>query len=260
MYRSKTFSEQPVEQTLKDIAQVSRHLQHARRVFLADGDALVRTTEDLVVILQALYQHFPNLERVSAYALPNNLIQKSPDELEQLRQAGLKLLYYGIESGSAEMLKRITKGATPERMAEGLHKAHEAGMQVSATVILGLGGQSLWQEHIDGTIELVNQLQLDYLSTLQLTLEPAIQKEFIDKYERRGGSFIPQSDDGILQEQLRLIEGLNPSSPLIFRSNHASNALALKGDLPQDRELLINQLKAAQLGQQGLRPSWMRGL
>lgn len=260
MYRSKTFSEQPLEKTLADIERAARFMPSTRRVFLADGDALVRSTEDLLTILEALYRQFPALQRVSSYALPNNLIRKSQDELQQLRQAGLSLLYYGIESGSAEILKRITKGATPERMREGLDKAHAAGMQVSATVVLGLGGQQLWQEHIDGTVALVNQLQLDFLSTLQLTLEHTVRDEFYEKFERRGSAFIPQNDAGILEEQYRLIEGLNPASPVVFRSNHASNALPLKGNLPQDRDRILAMLDAARHGKQPLRPSWMRGL
>lgn len=260
MYRTKSFSEQPLAESLSDIEDMAQRHPNTRRIFLADGDALYRSTDDLLAILDALTTHFPKLERVSSYALPNNLIRKSVDELQQLQSTGLSLLYYGIESGSAEILKRITKGATPEKMIEGLHKAHQAGLRVSATVVLGLGGQTLWQEHIDGTIALVNQLNLDYLSTLQLTLEPIVRDEFLDKFERRGGSFVPQSDAGILDEQYRLIEGVNPSTPVVFRSNHASNALALRGNLPADRTRLLAELDAARHGDQPLRPSWMRGL
>ena len=154
-----------------------------RRVFLADGDALAAPTEHLSEILQALSAAFPRLERVSSYALPANLLKKSVDELRQLRDGGLTLLYYGIETGSADLLKRITKGATPEAMATGLGKAKAAGLKISATVILGLGGQTHWREHIDGTAELVNRVELDYLSTLQLMIDPSIHEE--DVYKRQ---------------------------------------------------------------------------
>jgi radical SAM superfamily enzyme YgiQ (UPF0313 family) len=168
----------------------------------------------------------------------------------------LRLLYYGIESGSADLLKRITKGATPHSMIEGLHKARQAGLQLSATMILGLGGQRYWQEHIDATAELVNQVELDYLSTLQLGLDPVIRDEFLQKFRE---PFQPQDDLGMLQEQVRLVERLDPPAPLIFRSNHASNALPLAGTLPQDRAELLALLTLARRGQVGLRPAWSRG-
>lgn len=260
MYRTKDFSEQPLAQSLADIQDMAQRFPDTKRVFLADGDALYRSTDDLLAILKTLYKNFPKLQRVSSYALPQNLIRKTQQELSALYDAGLGLLYYGIESGSSEILKRITKGATPEKMREGLIKAHDAGFKVSATVILGLGGQTLWQEHIDGTIDLVNQLRLDYLSTLQLTLEPIVRDEFLEKFSRRGDAFIPQPDIGILDEQYRLIQGVAPAQPLVFRSNHASNALALRGHLPTDRDRLLAELTAAREGEQPLRPSWMRGL
>jgi radical SAM superfamily enzyme YgiQ (UPF0313 family) len=225
-------------------------------VFLADGDALVAPTEHLIAILSALQEAFPSLERVSSYALPANLMKKSATDLTLLREQKLTLIYYGIESGSADLLKRITKGATPRSMREGLAKAKQAGLQISATVILGLGGQTHWQAHIDATADLVNQVELDYLSTLQLGLEPSIREEFYQKFRE---PFLPQDDFGILAEQARLVERLEPSAPLIFRSNHASNALALAGTLPRDKERLLAALAMAQAGQVGLRPAWMRG-
>jgi radical SAM superfamily enzyme YgiQ (UPF0313 family) len=256
MYRGKEFSLRPLEAVLSDINHMGRTCPGVRRVFLADGDALVAPTEHLIAILSALQETFPNLERVSSYALPANLMKKSATDLTLLREQKLTLIYYGIESGSADLLKRITKGATPRSMREGLAKAKQAGLQISATVILGLGGQTHWQAHIDATAELVNQVELDYLSTLQLGLEPNIREEFYQKFRE---PFLPQDDFGILAEQARLVERLEPSAPLIFRSNHASNALALAGTLPRDKERLLAALAMAQAGQVGLRPAWMRG-
>ena len=227
-----------------------------RRVFLADGDALAAPTAFLLEILNILSATFPHLERVASYALPANLLKKSVEELRQLQEAGLTLLYYGIETGSADLLKRISKGATPEVMITGLTKAKQAGLTLSATVILGLGGQRYWQEHIDATANLVNQVDLDYLSTLQLMLDPAIHEEFHRKFRE---PFQLQDDQALLEEQARLIERLQPPTPLTFRSNHASNALALAGTLPQDRERLLDVLAAARAGHLRLRPDWLRG-
>lgn len=256
MYRTKPFAVRSLEPVRVEIQTMARAHPGLRRVFLADGDALAAPTEHLWEILQALSTAFPRLERVSSYALPANLLKKSAEELARLREAGLTLLYYGIETGSADLLKRITKGATPEAMATGLGKAKRAGLKISATVILGLGGQTYWREHIDSTAELVNQVELDYLSTLQLMIDPSIHEEFHRKFRE---PFREQDDRALLAEQVRLIERLDPPAPLVFRSNHASNALALAGTLPRDREALLAQLQRALAGEVRLRPEWLRG-
>ncbi len=256
MYRVKEFAVRPLESVRAEIQTMAREYPGVRRVFLADGDALAAPTEQLSAILKSLRAAFPRLERVSSYALPANLLKKSVDELRQLRDGGLTLLYYGIETGSADLLKRITKGATPDAMATGLGKAKAAGLKISATVILGLGGQTYWREHIDGTAELVNRVELDYLSTLQLMIDPSIHEEFHRKFRE---PFREQDDRALLAEQVRLIERLDPPAPLVFRSNHASNALALAGTLPRDREALLAQLQRALAGEVRLRPEWLRG-
>ncbi len=260
MYRDKPFFEKPLSRVLAEIDDAAARFPGVRRVFLADGDALVRPCDDLAAILERLHRAFPMLERVSSYALPLNLLRKTGAELERLCRHGLTLLYYGIESGSGEILRRITKGATPRSMVEGLEKARRAGMRVSATVVLGLGGRELWREHIDGTVALVNRLRLDYLATLQLRLEPERREPFRRAFERRGGRFVPQDDAGMLAELARLVAGLAPAAPLEFRSNHASNALALKGVLPRDRELLLARIEAATADDSLLRRAWVHGL
>lgn len=256
MYRTKHFAIRPLEPIRAEIRAMARAYPGVQRVFLADGDALAAPTEVLLEILNTLSATFPRLERVASYALPANLLKKSVDELRQLREAGLTLLYYGIETGSADLLKRISKGATPEVMITGLTKAKQAGLTLSATVILGLGGQRYWREHIDATADLVNQVALDYLSTLQLMIDPSIHEEFHRKFRE---PFQLQDDQALLEEQARLIARLQPPAPLTFRSNHASNALALAGTLPQDRERLLDILTAALAGQLSLRPDWLRG-
>lgn len=255
MYRTKHFAIRPLTEVHAEIETVARIHPATQRVFLADGDALAAPVEHLLTILTALRAAFPQLARVSSYALPANLLKKSVAELAQLQENGLTLLYYGIETGSAELLKRISKGATPEAMTTGLSKAKQAGLRISATVILGLGGQTYWREHIDATADLVNRLELDYLSTLQLMLDPMIEEEFRRKFRE---PFQLQDDWALLMEQARLIERLNPPASLVFRSNHASNALALAGELPQDLERLLAQLERALAGQVSLRPEWLR--
>ena len=257
MYLEKQYSQRPFDDVCKDIELAARSRPETRRVFLADGDALGLPTEHLLAILENLHMKLPNPGRVSCYATPANILNKTPDELIQLKESGLSLLYLGIESGSNLILKKITKGASQRGMAEAMQKAFDAGLKVSATVILGLGGENHWQEHIDGTIALLNNAPVTYLSTLQLYLEDDIVTEFQTKF---GEDFETPDDRAILNEQLRLIRGLNPPKPLIFRSNHASNALALAGNLPRDREKLLSQLHLALEGEEPLRPWYLRGM
>jgi len=257
MYRGKQYTARPLEAVFDDIHQAASQWPDAHRVFLADGDALTLPTETLLAILQKLAATLPRLTRVSCYATPANILRKNAEELVQLQKHGLKLLYLGIESGSNLILKKITKGATQKSIAKAMSKAYYSGLKVSGTVILGLGGKTYWQEHIDGTIELLNSAPITYVSTLQLYLEADVQAEFHAKYNE---SFLMQDDLAILREQIRLIEGLAPPRPVIFRSNHASNALALAGNLPRDKTELLSQLHAAIKGQQPLRPEYLRGL
>ncbi len=257
MYQSKHYQARPFEVVSSEIRQAAILWPNARRVFLADGDALALPTEQLLAILNALKSALPQLTRISCYATPINLLRKSEEELLQLQQAGLSLLYFGIETGSNLILKKITKGATQQGMITALKKADDAGFKVSATVILGLGGATHWKRHIDGTVELLNQVPISYLSTLQLYLEPTARESFMQKF---GEPFIAQDDQAILQEQHRLIDALQPPQTTIFRSNHASNALALAGNLPKDRQRLLHQLQQAIDGERVLRPSEERGL
>jgi len=257
MYRSKQYSERALDAVFADIHQAAAQRPDAHRVFLADGDALALPTEHLLAILRELAIVLPRLARISCYATPANIQRKSADELVLLQQHKLNLLYFGLESGSDLILRKITKGATQRRMREVLTKAHASGMKVSATVILGLGGSTHSDEHIDGTIALLNSAPVTYLSTLQLYLDASIEAEF---YKKFGEPFEAQDDFAILREQERLLSGLNPPQPIVFRSNHASNALALAGNLPRDREKLLLELLEAMEGVRPLRPMFMRGL
>ncbi len=258
MYYDKNYVERPLDTVLADIDEAASLWPDARRVFLADGDALALPMDRLMAILDHLGQRFANLNRVSCYALPANLLKKSVAELQLLKGNRLTLLYYGIESGDARILRLIKKGASPQAMEEGLLKAHAAGMKVSATVVLGLGGKELWRSHIDGTVELLSKVPLHYLSTLQLYLDEAVRERFFAEFDP---PFEFQDDMAILKEQRRLIQGLTHlPRRVIFRSNHASNALALAGNLPTDRERLLGEIDAALAGRLGLRPEFLRSL
>ncbi|MFW2372550.1 MAG: radical SAM protein [Gammaproteobacteria bacterium] len=257
MYRSKAYMARPVDEVIQDIKQAASKWPDAHRVFLADGDALNLATDHLLEILKALQQAFPKLARVSCYATPANILHKTQSELSQLREQKLSLLYLGIESGNNSILKKITKGASQKGMLKALSKTDQCDMKVSATVILGLGGQNHWQQHIDGTVDLLNQAPVSYLSTLQLYLEPQQQAEFMEKF---GNDYVPSNDSQILQELESLVAGFEPPKAIIFRSNHASNALALAGNLSRDKDKLLLQIHQAQSGDRPLRADYLRGL
>ncbi len=257
MYKSKDYAARPLADVFADIAAAAKAWPDASRVFLADGDALALPMDSLRAILGELAKELPDLNRVSAYATPQNLLQKSAEELAELKALKLSLVYLGIESGATPILKRIRKGASQKTLVRALAKARAAAVKVSATVILGLGGQDHWQEHARATAELINREPPTYLSTLQLTLEEAAHDGFL---AAQGAEFRFQDDDGILAEQEMLLSLLDPPRPVIFRSNHASNCLALAGNLPKDRGRLLAEIAAARAGAAPLRPLHARGL
>jgi coproporphyrinogen III oxidase-like Fe-S oxidoreductase len=256
MYKEKEYRVRPLDAVFSDIDAAARRWPGAHRVFLADGDAYGLPTESLSAICDRLAAALPNLQRVTAYATPFDLLRKTAEEIAALKAKKLSLVYLGVETGWDWLLKRIAKGSA-KQMEAGLARAAEGGLKVSATVITGLGGKKYWREHMDATADMVNRTPPTYLSTLQLGLEESVAPRF---FERFGEPFEMQDDDGVLVELRHLIDRLSPPSPVIFRSNHASNALALAGTLPKDKGKLLAQIDAAMAGQSGLRPAWMRGL
>lgn len=260
MYETKKFQIKTLEEIKKDIEKVSAYYPQARRVFLADGDALACDTSFLVEVLKFLKSIFPKLQRVSSYASPYNLLQKTAHELELLRKNGLSLVYYGIESGNHELLKYINKPMLPSKMIEGLNKATNANIKISATLILGLGGKNLSKQHIEDSAKLINECEhINYLSTLQLGLTDTKEDNFFKRFEKKNSEFIFCDDKEMLQEQKRLISLINPKKPIVFRSNHASNALPLKGTLPKNKEELIQILDLGIEDNSMLRPMFLRG-
>ncbi len=255
MYKVKTYRARPLDEVFADIDRAAREWPDARRVFLADGDAYCLPADTLAAICDRLAARFPDLQRVAAYATPFDILGKSPDEIALLKSKRLGLVYLGIETGWDVLLKRIAKGSTAQ-MEAALAKTRDTGLKVSATVILGLGGRRDWQDHMDATADLVNRAPPVYLSTLQLGLAGEVAPRFLERY---GDGFEWQDDAGMLVELRRLVERLDPPAPVIFRSNHASNALALAGTLPRDRAKLLASLDAAISGNAGVRPRWVRG-
>jgi len=239
MYESKEFSIRPLADVFKDIDKMASFYSDAKKMFLADVDALACKTEHLVKILEYAYSKFPKLRRVSIYASAFNLHDKSIEELKLLKEKGLTLIYYGIESGSFEVLKRIQKPISSSKMIEGLNKAFEAGMKTSVTVILGVAGKKYSNLHIEESAKILNQIKITYLSTLQLMLESHTKEKFVKNFD---GEFELLNTKEMLEEQKYFLELLNPINKVIFRSNHVSNSLALAGTLPKDKDRLVDEV------------------
>ena len=256
MYKTKRYTIRSLNEVQSEIEALAHAYPNANKVFLADGDALALPTDHLVKLLHLLKNSFPRLSRVSLYATAQNLLEKSEEELKALRAGGLSLVYFGIETGNDDLLEKIDKGVNAQQMMKALHKAHEAGIKVSSTVILGIGGAEFSHDHIQETIKLINAVPMTYLSTLQLGLEEGSEERF----RRSFNGFTPLSDLQILQEQRHLLSELNPPQKIIFRSNHASNALHLAGTLPKDTLRLISEIDdALRIGEGAMVPRWMRG-
>lgn len=255
MYKTKNFQVKGMEQIEDEIETFALNFPDTHRIFLADGDAMSLDTSYLLEVLKLLQKYFKNLRRVSIYASATNILKKSVSELKELKVNKLSLIYYGIESGNNILLKKINKGASKDEIISSLNLAKEADLKISATVILGLGGKEYSKEHIDDTAKLINQVKVTYLSTLQLGLEKSIKNRFLKAFD----SFTPLDDKEILDEQYRFISSLKPTNKVIFRSNHASNALPLAGTLPKDNEKLCTQIKFAMEFEKSLVPKRFRG-
>ncbi len=256
-FLEKKFRERELEDIFADIEEIAARYPGIERVFLADGNAMVVATDKLLKILEKLYRSFPGLQRVGLYACPQDLLRKSPKELLQLQEAGLGIVYLGVETGNDELLAWIRKGVTSEEVAEAGIKAREAGLVLSATVINGLGGLEKMAVHAADTASLINKIDPHYLGLLTLMI---VDKTAMARKVARGEFKLPTPLE-ILAEIKMMVEGLEVSN-CVFRANHASNYLPLKGTLPGDKQKIIKTLEAMlSEGDVGrLRPEYMRGL
>jgi len=230
--------------------------KQAGRVFLADGDALVLPTHRLMRLLEAIGEHLPGVERVSSYCLARNLRRKSVEELTELREAGLEIAYLGAETGDATVLDKVNKGETFESMREALDKMGAAGIKRSVMILNGLGGEVYSDQHADESARLVNATQPEYLATLVVSFpqgEARFRASFPD--------FEPLNRVGLFREMRRFVQQLDLEGT-VFRSDHASNWLVLRGTLNADRDEMLAQLDQAieHPAAASLRPAWFRGL
>lgn len=255
MYKEKQFHLRKMEDILEDFLIARRTYAHIERVFLADGDALMRRTEDLAIILQHIRNVIPECTRVTSYGSPKSILTKTPEQLSLLHSLGLEMIYLGLESGCDDVLTHINKGATVDEIIKAGQMVKDAGMKLSVTAINGLGGTEMWKEHALGTAEAFSRMKPDYIGLLTLMFEGGtpLQKEWEE------GKFQLLTAPQVAEETLLMLENID-SEGSIFRSNHASNYLTLKGTLNRDREKLCQQLHAALDGKLGYKKEYFRAL
>lgn len=256
MYRDKTFRVRPLTETLAHIAGAARAAAPAvRKVFVADGDALVLDLDYWIEVLDACRRSFPNLRRVSCYAWAQNVLAKTPNELAELRAHGLTLVYIGPESGDDRTLKRLGKGATFEDHVRASAMLHTADIAQSVIFLLGAGGTERSHEHARASAALATAMDPTFVSALTLTIVPGTP---IARASDKGSFELP--DVMTMLGELRSFVAEAAPTDAVFRCNHASNYLPLEGRLPRDRDKIVRVLDAALTGRIALRPEWMRGL
>ena len=256
MYREKDFRVRELSETLVDLRKAAEITgRRIDKIFVADGDALVLDMAHWRSILDCARGELPFLSRVSCYATAENILNKTPEELSELRERGLSLLYIGPESGDDKTLKRIAKGSTFADHVEAAHKAHAAGMRISVITLLGIGGVERSQEHAERTAALVTEMNPEYFSALTTSVVPNTP---LVKLRDKGFWKLP--DVTRMLEELRTIVDLARPTNAMFRTNHASNHLPLAGQLPRDSQRIVAAIDAALAGKIPLRPDWARGL
>lgn len=255
MYKDKQFRIRKKEEVLEDFQMAyDAYGDRIRRIFLADGDALVVKTPDLLDILNFIKERFPSTERVTSYGTPRDILRKSEEELKALAAAGLDMVYMGAESGDAVTLERINKGVTREEVIEAGRKLRRCGIKSSITLISGLGGRERLKEHAIESAKLISDIKPDYVGFLTLMLDESTE---IYRQIRDGEMELLTPDDVV--EEMRLFLNHVDSEGTVFRANHASNYVILKGNLNEDIPMMLARLDEVE-AEKRYRPERVRGL
>lgn len=255
MYKEKAFHIRPLDAVLADFAEMRLRYRKVGRIFLADGDALIAKTDYLCAVLTYIREHFPECERVTCYASPKSILLKTPEELRLLQSLGLSMVYLGLESGSDEVLAFMKKGVTAAQIIQAAEKIHAAAIKLSVTAISGLGGQALWREHAIRTGEVLSAMHPEYVGLLTLMIDEEVPLA----REVREGRFQLLTPYDVLIETKEMLTHMD-CPDCVFRSNHASNYLNLRGTLNADKPAMLALLDKAITGNVHLKSEWMRGL
>ncbi|HCQ89260.1 MAG TPA: radical SAM protein [Clostridium sp.] len=255
MYKEKNFRIRPVEEVIEDLHMARNLYKKVEKIFLADGDALIIPMEKLRVILKAIREIFPECERVGVYGSPKSILIKSIEDLKELRDLGIGIVYLGIESGSDKILKEVDKGVTSQEIIVAGKKVKECGIKLSVTLISGLGGRENIEEHGLESALVISQINPDYLGFFTLMIES--DTKLYDKVQ--SGEFKLLNPQEVMEEMKIFIENVNVENT-VFRSNHASNYVSLKGTLPLDKEKILNTINNALNDSNSYKSEFLRGL
>ena len=255
MYKDKKFRVRDLEEFIEDLEEAAKlYGNRVRRVFLADGDALIVKTEDLLFIFDKIKNLFPNLERITMYGAPKDVLGKSDDELKTLHDAGLAMVYIGAESGDEQVLIDVKKGATAEEIKEAGLKLKRAGIKISMTLISGLGGKDRLYEHAYNSAKVISAIKPEFVGFLTLMVE-----EGTKMYDLvHSGKFRLLSPSDVVEEMKIFISNVD-SEGTVFRANHASNYISLAGNLNEDKQMLLNQIENV-AKRNAFKPESYRGL
>jgi len=253
----KSFRFKPQEKIEQELAAIAGSGAPVRRIFLADGDAMTLSFRRLKLIMNAINRYLPGVQRVSSYCLPRNLKNKTVEEMAELKDMGLSLFYVGCESGDDLVLERVNKGENFDTSLAALQKIKAAGAKSSVMILNGMGGKKYSEQHAVNSARLMTAAQPEYLSTLVVSFPQGVER-YLQGF---GGEFEALDQAGLFQEMYWLMDNLELDNT-IFRSDHASNYLVLKGNLGKDKPRLLQTVRAAleQPGSVRLRQEWMRGL
>ena len=255
MYKEKRFALRPLDEVLEDFRMARQVYPYVDKIFLADGDALVRRAAELYTILDTIRELFPECQRVTSYASPASIRIRTDEELRTLREKGLTMVYMGLESGCDQVLELMNKGHKAAEIVEMGQKVRKNGIALSVTAITGLGGPELLESHAVETAKAFNAMNPEYIGMLTLMVEP--ETPLYDWVHT--GQFQLLTQPQVLEETRLLVENLD-SPGSVFRMNHASNYLVLKGTLNQDQEAMLRTIDAAEHDLSRLRPEAWRGL
>ena len=254
-YKDKRFAIKKDDIILRDLMFAQKHCRRQDRVFLMDGDVMVIPQKRLVWILEKIREMLPWVRRVGVYANSKSVKMKSDEELRQLKNLGLGIVYYGVESGDDVVLERICKGGTHAKLVEQGRRIIDAGMKLSVTVLLGIGGRERSMEHARATGRLLTEMDPDYVGALTVMVIPGTK--LADEMDQ--GKFALLEPPEILLELREMIANTDLSKGMFF-SNHASNYLPLKVRYPDGKAKALETIDAALDGRVGLKPEWMRAL
>lgn len=241
MFKNKKFRVRALEEVLEDLAWARARYSKVQRMFLCDGDALALSNRRLMPILEYIKENFPECERVTIYGRANDVNKKSMEEMKELYEAGITMVYIGAESGSDKVLKDVNKGVTRQELIDAVRKIEDCGMEASVTFISGLAGKDGWEDHAIQTGTMISEMNPSYVGLLTLIVEPNVP--MFDDIQ--SGKLRLLSPEEVMKETLLMLEHTHVDKKCVLRSNHASNYVSLRGDLPQDKEKMMDQLRRA---------------